>query len=325
MNKTVKKTVKKTAKKSPKQWIGLDLGGTKIALAMVSESGKLKGVRQEPTQLSGGWPSLKKQLLHLCTELQREHGRAEALGIGAAGPLHAPSGKLLDPTNFGWTAPLSVNVTRELARALKVPVYLENDAAAAALAEHWKGGGGKNFVVITLGTGVGLGVICNGKLFRGGRALHPEGGHLMLRPGDASAPCGCGNFGCADAYLSGKNFASRASRLLGETLTGHELRERADRGDKRVLALFSEYSELLADYLCNLVVLFYPEKVILTGSFAAAHPHFLGAAESRLRELIQRRLRTLPLYPEIRVSRLDSKAGVLGSAYIAMNPGYAAH
>lgn len=307
----------------PKQWIGLDLGGTKIALAVVNAAGRLKGLRQEPTRLEGGWPSLKHQLKQLCTELQREHGPAEALGIGAAGPLHAPSGKLLDPTNFGWTAPLTVNVTREMARALAIPVYLENDAAAAALAEGWKGGGGKNFVVITLGTGVGLGVVCNGKLFRGGRALHPEGGHILLRPGDASAPCGCGNFGCAEAYLSGKNFASRASRLLGETLTGLELRDRADKGDKRVLALFSEYSELLAEYLCNLVVLFYPEKIILTGSFAEARQHFLPSAEARLRELIQRRLRTIPLFPEIRASRLERNAGVLGSAYIAMNPGYA--
>jgi glucokinase len=329
VRKPAKTTRKKTAKARAKgaanrQWLGLDLGGTKIALAMVSESGKIKGHRQVTTQIAGGWPVLKTQLVQLCKELQHDHGRAQAIGIGAAGPLHAPSGKLLDPTNFGWTAPLTVKVTQELSRSLKLPVYLENDAAAAALAEGWKGGGGKNFVVITLGTGVGLGVVCNGKLFRGGRGLHPEGGHVLLRPGDASAPCGCGNFGCAEAYLSGKNFASRASRLMGETLTGHDLRLRADQGDKRVLALFAEYSELLADYLCNLVVLFYPEKVILTGSFAGAYPHFLPAAESRLRELIQRRLRTLPLFPEVRVSRLDSKAGVLGSAYIAMNPGYAA-
>lgn len=90
-----------------------------------------------------------------------------------------------------------------------------------------------------------------------------------------------------------------------------------------MLALFADYSELLADFLCNLVVLFYPEKIILSGSFAGAYRHFLPAAESRLRELIQRRLRTLPLYPEIRVSRLESNAGVLGSAYVAMKPGYA--
>jgi glucokinase len=290
---------------------------------MVNSSGRIKGLRQEPTRHEGGWPSLKGQLTRLCAELQRDYGPAEALGIGAAGPLHAPSGKLLDPTNFGWTAPLTVSVTRELSRALQIPVLLENDAAAAALAEGWKGKGGKNFVVVTLGTGVGLGVVCNGQLFRGGRALHPEGGHILLHPGDSSAPCGCGNFGCAEAYLSGKNFAARSSRFLGEPLTGHELSERAAQGNQRVLGLFAEYSERLAEYLCNLVVLFYPEKVVLTGSFAEAHPHFLPTAQTRLRELIARRLRTLPLYPEIRVSRLQRNAGVLGAAYIAMNPGYA--
>jgi predicted NBD/HSP70 family sugar kinase len=143
---------------------------------------------------------------------------------------------------------------------------------------------------------------------------------LLLRPGDASAPCGCGNLGCAEAFLSGKNFGQRASRLLGEPdLSGAELAERAAHGDKKVLALFAEYSELLADYLHNLVVLYYPERVIFSGSFAEAHRHFLPLAEIRLKELIQRRLRTLPLLPELRCTRLGPAAGVLGAAYVAMH------
>jgi glucokinase len=307
-------------KKKTQQWIGIDLGGTKVAAAIVSSQGRPKGLLREPTNLSGGWPALKSQLLQLCSELQRKHGKVHGIGIGSAGPLHAASGKLLDPTNFGWTSPLVVNIGRELSRALRIPVNLENDAAAAVLAECWKGGGGKNCAVITLGTGVGLGVVCDGQLVRGGRGLHPEGGHILLRPGDASAPCGCGNLGCAEAFLSGVNFGTRASRLLGEKgLTGADLAARATAGDRRVLALFAEYSELLADYLQNLVVLYYPERVILTGSFAEAHPHFLPAAQARLRELISRRLRTIPLEPEIRLSKLDRNAGVLGAAFVAMH------
>ncbi|MGZ3706813.1 MAG: ROK family protein [Bdellovibrionota bacterium] len=318
-------------KSKNKQWIGIDLGGTKVAAAIVSQTGRAKGLLREPTNLAGGWTALKTQLLRLCSELQRVHGKVQGIGIGSAGPLHAPSGKLLDPTNFGWTSPLVVNLSRELSRTLRIPVSLENDAAAAVLAESWKGGGGKNCVVVTLGTGVGLGVVCDGKLVRGGRGLHPEGGHMLLRPGDPSAPCGCGNLGCAEAFLSGVNFGNRASRLLGESgLTGAALEARATAGDKRVLALFAEYSELLADYLQNLVVLYYPERVILTGSFAEAHPHFLSAARARLRELISRRLRTLPLEPEVRLSKLDRNAGVLGAAFVAMHTRqgkatYAAH
>lgn len=304
-----------------KQWIGLDLGGTKIAAAMVSANGRPQGLRREPSR-TRHWPELRAQLIEICRELQEKHGKAAGIGIGSAGPLHAPSGTLLDPTNFGWAAPLKVRITAELARALRVPVALENDAAAAVLAETWKGGGGKNCVALTLGTGLGVGVVCDGKLLRGGRGLHPEGGHLLLRAGDRSAPCGCGLFGCAEAFLSGKNFSRRAGQILGETeVNGAALTTRAADGDPRVLRLFAEYAELLAEYLQNLVVLYYPERVVFTGSFAAAHSHFLPATRTRLRELLARRLRTLPLLPELCVSKLGDNAGVLGAAYVAMHGG----
>lgn len=306
-------------KKKTKQWIGIDLGGTKIASAVVQENGRLKGLSRHATKLEK-WPDLRGQLVELCRDLQAKHGKAVGVGIGSAGPLHAPSGTLLDPTNFGWTSPLKVKITSELSRALRIPVALENDAAAAALAEAWKGGGGRNCVVLTLGTGLGMGAICDGKLVRGGRGLHPEGGHLLLRAGDETAPCGCGLFGCAEAFLSGKNFSRRASVALKEPgLTGATLARRADEGDDRVLALFDEYAELLAEYLQSLVVLYYPERVILTGSFAGAYPHFLPKALAKLEEYLFRRMRTIPLLPEVRVSRLDDNAGVLGAAYVAMH------
>jgi glucokinase len=304
--------------------IGIDLGGTKVAAAVVNEKGKILDERWEPTQLEGGWKSLRAQLVDICRAFRKKHGRLRGVGIGSAGPLHAPSGKLLDPTNFGWKDPLTVPVAANLKSALKIPVYLENDAAAAVLAEHWKGKGGDDCVMLTLGTGLGVGVIAKGRLLRGGRGLHPEGGHLLLRSGDRSAPCGCGNFGCSEAFLSGKNFASRAGRLLGrEEISGKELADLARAGDPKALALFAEYSALLADYLHNMVVLYYPKKVIFSGSFAQSHPLFLPAARARLQELIERRLKTLPLMPELRLSALENKAGILGGAYIALNPDYA--
>lgn len=302
--------------------IGIDLGGTKIVAAMVNASGKTLGEIKVPTELSQGWPGLKKQILELCRTLIKEHGKPKAVGIGSAGPLHAPSGKLLDPTNFGWPAAV-VPLARHLETALKLPVRLENDAAAAVLAEHWKGGAGKNCVVITLGTGLGVGVIINGKLFRGARGLHPEAGHLVLKPGDRSALCGCGVEGCAEAYLSGVNFGKRAAvKLKMPGISAKQVAEMARNGNKEAKECFSEYSEMLAAYLLNMVVLFYPEKVILTGSFADAHSLFLPETEARLRVLLERRLKTIPLYPEIRISKLGNRAGMLGGAYIALNKNY---
>jgi glucokinase len=307
-----------------KKVIGIDLGGTKVHAGVVDNQGKILAEVKAPTELSGGWPRLKKQLVAICRDLQKSHKGISGIGIGSAGPLHAPSGRLLDPTNFGWTKPLTVKITSELSKALKIPVNLENDAAAAVLAEHWKGGATDNSVVLTLGTGLGMGVIANGKLLRGGRELHSEGGHLLLRPGDSSAPCGCGNFGCAEAYLSGMNFTSRAAAALGQAqLTTLEVISLAQSGNCVAQACFQEYSQLLAAYLNNMVVLFYPEKVILTGSFANAHENFLPNAEKILHSLLHRRLKTLPIQPKIKISKLGNSAGLLGAAYIALHKNYA--
>jgi len=303
--------------------IGIDLGGTKVAAALVDSRGKILGERKQPVELGAGWPGLKRQLIQLSRGLMQEHGKVSAVGIGSAGPLHAPSGKLLDPTNFGWKAAV-VPIASQLQAALKIPVRLENDAAAAVLAEHWKGGGGRNCVVLTLGTGLGVGVLVGGKLLRGARGLHPEAGHMLLNPGDVSALCGCGVHGCAEAYLSGMNFGRRAAARIGKPgATGKDVADLAARGNKEALAAFREYSSYLAAYLLNTVVLFYPEQILLTGSFAEAAPYFLPQAEEELKRLLERRLKTLKIYPKIRVSRLGNRAGVLGAAYVALHKNYA--
>ncbi len=301
--------------------IGIDLGGTKVAAGLVTTTGKILVEKKLPSHLERGWPGLKQQLLELITELKQKT-KVKAIGIGSAGPLHAPSGKLLDPTNFGWPAKV-IPIAKELQTRLKIPVRLENDAAAAVLAESWKGSAGKNCIAITLGTGLGVGTVIDGKLHRGARGLHAEVGHLLLRPGDPTALCGCGNYGCSEAFLSGTNFAKRvAAQWKKPGLKAEEIVQLAASGHNGALAILEEYSQYMADFLHNLVVLYYPEKVILCGSFAQAHPHFLPQTKARLRVLLERRLKTLKIFPEIRVSRLGSGAGILGAAYVALHKNY---
>lgn len=310
------------SRKAPGQVIGIDLGGTKVLAAVVTESGKVLEERKVPTELGTGWPGLKKQLIALCRELIATHGAVKAIGIGSAGPLHAPSGVLLDPTNFGWPT-AKIAITRELEKALKIPVRLENDAASAVLAEHWKGGAGNDCAVVTLGTGLGVGVMIEGKVLRGSRGLHGETGHLLLRPGDRTALCGCGNYGCSEALLSGNHFGFRAeARLKMPGINAKQVSEMARNGNLPAKALFDEYGGMLGEFIYNLVTQHYPKKVILTGSFADAHPHFLARAEERLKELLERRLRTMPILPSIQISRLRNRAGCLGAAFIALNDHY---
>lgn len=320
-----KKTLKKSpAKKKSNHVIGIDLGGTKVLSALFDSKGKMLAERKAPTELAEGWPGLRRQLITMCKELSEEFGAPSAVGIGSAGPLHAPSGMLLDPTNFGWPT-AKIAIARELEKALKLPVRLENDAAAAILAEHWKGGAGADAIVITLGTGLGVGVMVEGKLMRGSRGLHPEIGHILLRPGDRTALCACGNLGCSEALLSGNHFGRRASdRLKMPGISAKQVSELARNGNLQAKALFEEYGDMLGDFIYNLSMHYYTKKVILTGSFADAHGHFLARAEARLSKSLERRLKTLPILPQIRVSRLGNRAGVLGAAYIAMHADYAA-
>jgi glucokinase len=307
--------------KKQKYVIGIDLGGTKIAAALLAQNGKILAEEKQPSQLQNGWSGLRQQILEICGKLQKIK-KVSAVGIGSAGPLHAPSGKLLDPTNFGW-GPKIVPLTKDLEKSLKLPVKLENDAACAALAEYWKGKAGGDCVILTLGTGLGVGVLLEGKLLRGSRGLHPEMGHQVLRPNDADALCGCGNLGCAEALLSGVNVAKRAARQWGlATLTGKELWGLAERKDPRALAAFAEYSDLLGNYFFNLVTTFYPKKIILTGSFAEAHRAFLPEAKNVLKKLLTRRLQTMPIEPEVRLSSLGNRAGIYGAAYIALQKEY---
>src|SRR5690606_9793213 len=120
-------------------------------------------------------------------------------------------------------------------------------------------------------------------------------------------------------------FGNRAAAILGKPgISAKDAADLASSGDQAALALFAEYSELLAAYMLNMVTLFYPEKIILTGSFAYAHPLFLQAAEDRLKELLALRLKTMPNFPKIRVSRLGNRAGLLGAAYVAFHKNYSA-
>lgn len=314
--------------------LAYDLGGTKLAAALVTHTGKILAERRERSQTQEGPKSLIRQMTLMADSLWAEvadsRARTQCVGLASAGPLDPKRGLLLDPTNFSaspqqarlWK---SVPLARDLSRALKKPVVMENDAAAAMLAEKWKGAAQRyeNAMILTLGTGLGTGILTNGTLVRAGRGLHPEAGHFILNSDDKTALCGCGNLGCAEAYLSGRSFERRyhggkPKHLASETrLTPKEIARLARTGNSRAKKAFSEYGEWLAVAIHNYVVAYAPEVVILTGSFADASSLFLPSCYKKLRVLLARRRDGIDLLPKIKVSPLKNKAGVLGGATIA--------
>ncbi len=303
--------------------LAYDLGGTKVAVGVVDSSGKILAFHREPALLKEGKKATLDQLVRLGKEMIAKFPAIEAVGVASAGPLDPRKGILLDPTNFtgpdgNWGR---VPLAAILSRGLRKKVFLENDAAAAILAEKWRGSARKteNAMVLTLGTGLGTAAIANGELVRGGRNQHTEGGHSIIRAGDATARCGCGQLGCAEAFLSGRSFARRAQAHLGNGgFDAAQIAELARAGNRVARRLFEEYSENLAIALHNYVVIFYPEIVIFTGSFSAAHDLFLEKTSKKLGKMLARRNHVMNLQPKLVISKLENQAGLLGGAYVAL-------
>ncbi len=322
MSAAMKKT-KSPAKPKKHVVLAYDLGGTKVAVGVVDSDGKILAFHREAAFIKQGKKATLDQLIRLGKTMIKKYPAIRSVGVASAGPLDPVSGELLDPTNFSgpdgnWGR---VPLTEILAKSLKKKVILENDAAAAILAEVWKGlaKGTKNAMILTLGTGLGTAVVANGELVRGGRNQHTEGGHMIIRAGDPSAPCGCGQFGCAEAYLSGRSFSHRARVALGnEVIDAPQIAARAREGDAASIRLFDEYAENLAYALHNYVVIFYPEIVVFTGSFAAAHDLFMEKTAKKLGKLLARRNKVMNIQPKLVISKLENQAGLLGGAFVAL-------
>ncbi len=180
---------------------------------------------------------------------------------------------------------------------MNLPIAFDNDAISAILGERWLGQASANSLCITLGTGLGLGVLVNDTVARGRDGLHSEGGHLVLRPQGHDAHCECGVPGCAEGFLSGVNFAKWVSKLSGtKEMSAQELTELALNGDAKIASYFDEYSQLMAQYICILIVLCHPREIIFSGSFAEAYPLFLDKTKKLVSLAFARQEKVHKLY-----------------------------
>jgi glucokinase len=312
------------AEKDQKVVLAYDLGGTKVSVGAVTSQGKVLEEIRVPVAVEQGKAAVIRQLSDLGKDIISRHKGIKKVGMASAGPLDPDKGILLDPTNFASAAGTwgKVPIASLLSKALKKPVFLENDAAAAMLAEAWIGHakGYNNAMILTLGTGLGTGIIVNGELVRARHGLHPEAGHMVIHEGDQSAPCGCGNLGCAEAYLSGRGFTRRSRpRFANPDLFALDISNMARKRDPRALAAFEEYAHIMAIAIHNYSVMFAPEIVIFTGSFAASADLFMDSTKDHLEKLLARRRIGFDLLPKLKVSKLDNLAGLVGAAKVAFD------
>jgi glucokinase len=308
---------------------GIDIGGTKIALALATQDCQIVSKLSFPTRIHDGAHKIIESTLDKVEMLiKQEQAELKAIGIGCAGPLDTRRGITLSPPNLpGWDEFPIVEIISE---RFKVPVVFDNDANAAALAEHKFGAGQEfnNFVYITISTGIGGGVIVNGKLVHGISGNAGEVGHIVVMPNGID--CGCGARGCLEAVCSGTGIARRtrqrildgeASSLLTkvgniEQITAKIVAEAAREGDRLAREIWDETVFYLSLGLGNMIVMLEPEAIILGGGVAMTGEQLL----SPLRECIYNQVKILAASNiKILQAGLGAESGVFGAIVLAAN------
>lgn len=294
----------------------VDIGGTKIAVGVVDESGRVLARGEANTQTAGGWSQAFARIAGMLRDAaHKASATIVGIGIGSTGPVDPLAGKFqqLD-TIPQWSGASPVD---DFAREFGVSVAMENDADAGALAEAtW--GAGKNksrLIYITVGTGIGGGMIIDGHLYRGVDGAHPEVAHQVI---EAQGPlCSCGLRGCWEAIASGpalaRWMASHPEYRGGPGLTARHIYEHAMAGDPLAARAVERETFYLGIGLANLVNLFVPDAIILGGSVMKS----AGAFLEDIRKVMQQGCRFVPLDKvEIRLASLGDDANLIGAARV---------
>jgi len=267
----------------------IDIGGTKIAVGMVNEEGSILCRLESPTEPERGFEDAVNRMAAMLREVSRRVGRpVSGIGIGCTGPVD-PFAGTVGNVDFlpGWEGS---NLADSLAGEFRVPVAVENDADAAALGEAaWGSGRGKqHFIYVTISTGIGGGIILEGRLYRGADGAHPEIGHHVIDP--AGPVCFCGAHGCWERLASGPAMAEwLASQLspAGQLPPAPDARvicERAALGDGLCCRAVERESYYLGLGLANLVTLYTPDAIALGGGVMKSAHLFLGGVRSVIRQ-----------------------------------------
>jgi glucokinase len=268
--------------------IGVDLGGTNIvAGAMPLDGSREIAMQTRPTLADGGASSVVERISEMIEKVIADTGAQRSaflgVGIGSPGPLDREKGIVIVTPNLGWK---NFPLRDEIAKRVRLDATLDNDANCATLGEFWCGAarGGRNVIGMTLGTGIGGGLILEGKLYHGASDVAGEIGHTTID--STGRRCKCGNYGCLEAYASGPAIAERAREALrgdeGESIlagmvggdpkqiTAQTVYEASKRGDAIATEVVRETARFLGAGVSNLLNIFNPDVVVLAGGVTQA-------------------------------------------------------
>jgi glucokinase len=320
-----------------KRWvIGVDLGGTNIVVGVLpidGGDGDVLGIRSVPTEAQRGAKFVVDRIVGLIEE-SKETVLAQAggqvsdfagVGIGSPGPLDRDTGTVINTPNLGWrNFPLRDLITK----AVGLPATLDNDANCATYGEWWLGAGRNvnTLVGLTLGTGIGGGIVLNGEIFHGVSDAAGEIGHMTID--STGRKCKCGNYGCLEAYASGPAIALRAVEGIDagaesllpalvngrlDDITAATVYEAVILGDPYANEVMRETAKLLGAGIANIINVLNPEMVVISGGVTRAGDHLFVPLRAEVR---RRAFKSAEEACQIVSGRLPGTAGVIGAAAV---------
>ncbi|HYK82860.1 MAG TPA: ROK family protein [Gemmatimonadales bacterium] len=310
--------------------VGIDIGGTNLVAGTVAEDGsELVGLVSEPTFVEQGADAVLERIARLARASMAAAGGREivGLGIGSPGPLDTARGVVLLTPNLGWT---NYPVRDRLAGLLGLPATLDNDANCAIFGEWWRGAarGADHVVGLTIGTGIGGGIVLGGEIYHGASDIAGEIGHMTID--STGRRCKCGNYGCLEAYASGPAIAARAVEgieagadtslpryVAGDLtkITAQVVYEAAHDGDDYAREVVNDTAKFLGAGVANVINIFNPQVVVICGGVTLAGARLFTPL---LREVKRRAFKPAVDVCRIVAGELTGTAGVYGAAAVFM-------
>lgn len=315
--------------------MGVDIGGTNLVVgAVVTDGSRIVGLRTEPTGAAHGADSVIDRIVTMTkaaiedTRLADRDAVIEGVGIGSPGPLNRTTGVVILTPNLGWH---DMPVRDRIGTALGLPAWLDNDANCAMAGEWWVGAaqGARHAVTLTLGTGIGGGIVVDGKLLHGASDVAAEIGHITIETNGRR--CGCGNDGCLEAYASGPAIARRtieaiesgAESSIGamvggalDRISAQTVYDAAGAGDPLALEVVQDTAKYLGVGVANLINILNPEVTVICGGVTQAGDRLFTPLR---REVTRRAFRPAVQACRIVPGLLPGTAGVVGAAKVFLD------
>lgn len=308
--------------------IGIDIGGTAVKMGTINNNGKVLKKWEIPTNISDSGKSIIDDIWHSITveliESNVEKDTILGLGVGAPGFIDAENGYVHEAVNIGWK---DFDLANQLKEKSGLPVFVENDANVAALGENWTGAGdqAENLIAITLGTGVGGGIIVNGSILSGENGMAGEIGHITVNP--SGYPCNCGRTGCLETIASATGIVRQAMDIIAVNPTSKlaecyldnsaiyakDIFELAKDGDSLSQEIIKKTADTLGMIIANMGVMVNPSKVLIGGGVSKAGDQLLHEIITAFEKYALPRVIDIC---EIKIAQLGNDAGMIGAALL---------